>query len=552
MIVSEKPGTTRDAIDTIVERGDQTFVFVDTAGLRRKRRQRQGIEYYSELRAIQAAERADVALVLIDSSEGMVDQDFRVADVARTAGCSTLVILSKWDITTIDVEDIRPVLEERLRQRPTLVAVSAKSGRGVDRTLDKIAELFARHTARIPTPAAERLPPGAARPAAGPDEARQGPQAEPPVRDADRGAPAEVQDLRERSGPDDARLRLLGRESAERAIRSFRRAGHDRLRTTRMNIAVIGGGSWGSAFGALLADRGHDVALACRDPEQAHAIAVTGRNPRYLPELDLSGVRAVPLDDPALADAETFAIAVPSAAFRERRRRASGERRADPQPREGPRSHFGRPPLDVVEGRAVAVLSGPNHAEEISLGLPAAAVIASEDESVGDRLQEEVHSDTFRVYGTTDVVGVELCAAAKNVIAIGAGAVDGLGLGDNAKAGLLTRGLAEMVRLGEVSGARSETFSGLAGMGDLMVTCWSRHSRNRRAGELIGRGATPEEAKAEIAMAVEGITTAPVLRDLAHRLDIELPITEAVCRALEGEHPRDIVARLMGRAPTGE
>jgi GTPase len=152
VIVSDKPGTTRDAIDTIVERGEQTFVFVDTAGLRRKRRQRQGIEYYSELRAIQAAERADVALVLIDSSEGMVDQDFRVADVARTAGCSTLVILSKWDITTIDVEDIRPVLEERLRQRPPLVAVSAKSSRGVDRTLDKIVELFAKHTARIPTP----------------------------------------------------------------------------------------------------------------------------------------------------------------------------------------------------------------------------------------------------------------------------------------------------------------------------------------------------------------------------------------------------------------
>ncbi len=152
VIVSEKPGTTRDAIDTVVERGEQTFVFVDTAGLRRKRRQRQGIEYYSELRAIQAAERADIALVLIDSSEGMVDQDLRVADVARTAGCSTLVILSKWDITTIDVEDIRPVLEERLRQRPPLVAVSAKSSRGMIRMLDKIAELFAKHMTRIPTP----------------------------------------------------------------------------------------------------------------------------------------------------------------------------------------------------------------------------------------------------------------------------------------------------------------------------------------------------------------------------------------------------------------
>ena len=319
-----------------------------------------------------------------------------------------------------------------------------------------------------------------------------------------------------------------------------------------MNIAVIGGGSWGSAFAALVADRGHDVLLACRDPEQAHAIAVTGHNPRYLPDLDLGGVHAVTLDDPALADAETFAIAVPSAAFRE----VVAGLPANGAPLlslvKGLDPASGDRLSTVVEGRSVAVLSGPNHAEEISLGLPAAAVIASEDEEVGRLLQEEVHSDTFRVYGSSDVVGVELCAAAKNVIAIGAGAVDGLGLGDNAKAGALTRGLAEMVRLGEVSGARSETFAGLAGMGDLMVTCWSRHSRNRRAGELIGRGATPEEAKAEIAMAVEGITTAPVLRDLAHRLGIELPITEAVCRALDGEHPRDIVARLMGRAPTGE
>ena len=166
VIVSEKPGTTRDAIDTIVERGEQTFVFVDTAGLRRKRRQRQGIEYYSELRAIQAAERADIALVLIDSSEGMVDQDLRVADVARTAGCSTLVILSKWDITTIDVEDIRPVLEERLRQRPPLVAVSAKSSprddphAGQDRRALRQA-----HRAHLDA-RAERLPPGAPRAAA--------------------------------------------------------------------------------------------------------------------------------------------------------------------------------------------------------------------------------------------------------------------------------------------------------------------------------------------------------------------------------------------------
>ncbi len=151
VIVSDVPGTTRDAIDTVVRRGDETFLFVDTAGLRRKRRQRQGIEYYSELRAIQAAERADVALVLVDATEGLVDQDLAVADVARNAGCSTLVVLSKWDESEIDVEDVRPKLEDRLRQRPPVVTVSAKTKRGVHRLLDRVAELYAKHTARIQT-----------------------------------------------------------------------------------------------------------------------------------------------------------------------------------------------------------------------------------------------------------------------------------------------------------------------------------------------------------------------------------------------------------------
>ncbi|MDQ3858837.1 MAG: ribosome biogenesis GTPase Der [Actinomycetota bacterium] len=151
VIVSEVPGTTRDAIDTVVRRGDTTFVLVDTAGLRRKRRQRQGIEYYSELRALQAAERADVALVLVDASEGVVDQDLAVADVARRATCSTLVVLSKWDIATVSIEDVRRRLEERLRQRPPLVAVSAKTRRGVERLLERIEELYRKHTSRVAT-----------------------------------------------------------------------------------------------------------------------------------------------------------------------------------------------------------------------------------------------------------------------------------------------------------------------------------------------------------------------------------------------------------------
>jgi len=151
VIVSEVPGTTRDAIDTILRRDESTFVLVDTAGLRRKRRQRQGIEYYSELRALEAAERADVALVLVDAAEGLVDQDLTVADVARTAGCSTLVVLSKWDLTSVTIEDVRPRLLDRLRQRPQVVAVSAVTGRGIARLLDRVEELFEKHMMRIPT-----------------------------------------------------------------------------------------------------------------------------------------------------------------------------------------------------------------------------------------------------------------------------------------------------------------------------------------------------------------------------------------------------------------
>jgi GTP-binding protein len=151
VIVSEIPGTTRDAIDTVLERGERTFVLVDTAGLRRKRRHRQGIEYYSELRALEAAERADVALVLVDSSQGVVDQDLSIADIARKAGCSTLIVLSKWDIAQVRIEDVRGYLRRRLRQRPPFLAVSARTGRGLERLLDTIIDLFDRHTARVPT-----------------------------------------------------------------------------------------------------------------------------------------------------------------------------------------------------------------------------------------------------------------------------------------------------------------------------------------------------------------------------------------------------------------
>ena len=156
------------------------------------------------------------------------------------------------------------------------------------------------------------------------------------------------------------------------------------------------------------------------------------------------------------------------------------------------------------------------------------------------------------MYVSDDIVGVELCAAAKNVIALAAGGADGLGLGDNAKAALVARGLAEMRRLAEVAGGRPDTFAGLAGMGDLIVTCWAPTGRNRRAGELIAQGATADEAVAEIGMVVEGLTAAPVIRDLSQRLDIELPITEGVCAVLEGTPLTDLVSQLMRRQPTTE
>ncbi|MDP8911745.1 MAG: NAD(P)-dependent glycerol-3-phosphate dehydrogenase [Actinomycetota bacterium] len=317
-----------------------------------------------------------------------------------------------------------------------------------------------------------------------------------------------------------------------------------------MKAVVVGAGAWGTAFACLLRARGHAVTLVSRDGEQARAIAETGRNPRHLPSVDLAGIGAATIEDAPIAEADVVVVAVPSRSFAAAVRSLPGRapvltltKGLDPS--------TGERLSTLVGGRGVAVLSGPNFAEEIAAGLPAAAAIASDDGELATRLQDEITSLVFRVYVNPDVVGVELCAAAKNVIALAAGGVDGLELGDNAKAALIARGLAEMARLGEACGARAETFAGLAGMGDLIVTCWSRHGRNRRAGELIARGRSPAEAASALGT-VEGLTTAPVLRGLARRLGIELPITETVCRVLEGDSLHELSANLMGRQPTEE
>jgi glycerol-3-phosphate dehydrogenase (NAD(P)+) len=318
-----------------------------------------------------------------------------------------------------------------------------------------------------------------------------------------------------------------------------------------MKVIVVGAGSWGTAFAYLLRERGHDVTLAARDERQVAAIEETGRNPRYASSVDLRGIAAATIAEAPFADAALVAVAVPSAVFADVVRELPGDApllslTKGLDPTTGERLSM------LVHGRPVAVLSGPNIAEEITQGLPAAAVVASGDPELAVRLQLAIHSTIFRVYVTDDIVGVELCAAAKNVIALAAGGADGLELGDNAKAALVARGLAEMRRLAEGAGGRPDTFAGLAGMGDLIVTCWAPSGRNRRAGELIARGSTPQEAAAEIGMVVEGLTTAPVLRDLSHRLGLELPITEGVCAVLEGVSLTELVEQLMRREPTAE
>jgi glycerol-3-phosphate dehydrogenase (NAD(P)+) len=315
-----------------------------------------------------------------------------------------------------------------------------------------------------------------------------------------------------------------------------------------MRAVVVGGGTWGTGFARLLADRSFEVTLAVRDPEVARAIAETGRNPRYSRNVDLSDVTATTT---VPEDGELYVVAVPSRAFRLVVQSLPGTA-AVLSLTKGLDPGTGERLSTLVRARPVAVLSGPNMAEEVLAGLPAVSVIASEDLELARQLQERLSSLVFRVYVNDDLVGVELCAAAKNVIALAAGAVDGLGLGDNAKAALITRGLVEMARLGEALGADPDTFSGLAGMGDLVVTCWHPSGRNRRAGELMARGASAQEALAEIGQVVEGLTTAPVLRDLSRRLGIELPITEGVCSVLEGRPLYELAAELMGRRPTDE
>lgn len=326
-------------------------------------------------------------------------------------------------------------------------------------------------------------------------------------------------------------------------------------------IAVIGAGSWGTAFSDLLGRAGQDVRLWGRDPDLIRVIASEQRNPRYLTELELSPrVEAVSDLEEAVSGAAIVALAVPSPAMRPTMD-ALVDYLADAaclvslakglEPRTLLR--MTEVMSAVASGKDVAALSGPNHAEEIGCGIPSATVIACSNETTARFLQTEFMTPGFRVYRNLDIVGVELAGASKNVIALAAGIADGLGFGDNAKASLVTRGLAEMTRLGVAMGADRRTFAGLAGMGDLVATCTSRHSRNRAVGERLAQGESAVRAQEELGMVAEGVKTAETLRDLAALQHVDMPLAASVYDIIyRGKDPRTCVEDLMSRGPAEE
>jgi glycerol-3-phosphate dehydrogenase (NAD(P)+) len=324
------------------------------------------------------------------------------------------------------------------------------------------------------------------------------------------------------------------------------------------HLAVVNAGGWGTALAVLLGNANHDVRLWCRRPQLADDIMRTRENQVYLPGVGIpSAVRPSPVLEEVVSGASAVLLAPISRAMRE----VAGLVAEHLSP--------GVPVLHAskglelaslarlsevvaqelgVEPDQIAALSGPTHAEEVGLGLPGAAVVACGDASVAAVFQELLHGSTFRVYTTTDVVGVELCGALKNVIALATGASDGLGYGDNARAALITRSLVEIGRLAQAAGGDARTVAGLAGLGDVVATCTSRHSRNRWAGEQIGRGRLPAEVVASTPQVIEGIPAARAAVELGVRHGVDLPVCIQVDQVLNhGASVRDITSRLMAR-----
>ena len=321
-------------------------------------------------------------------------------------------------------------------------------------------------------------------------------------------------------------------------------------------VSVMGAGSWGTALAILLCNNGHETILWSHRKDQAEELAKTREHKEKLPGVKLPENLCITDDfEKALNDKDVIVMAVPSVAVR------STAQKMRPYIRygqlivnvaKGIEEKTLKTLTDVIEEEIptsqACVLSGPSHAEEVSRQLPTTCVVSARRKDTAEYLQNVFMAPAFRVYTSSDLQGVELGGALKNVIALAAGTADGLGCGDNTKAALITRGMAEIARLGIAMGSRPDTFYGLSGMGDLIVTCASVHSRNRKAGYLMGKGKTMQEAMDEVKMVVEGVYSAKAGKALAEQYGVEMPIIEQVNRVLfEGKTPADAVMDLMVR-----
>jgi glycerol-3-phosphate dehydrogenase (NAD(P)+) len=321
-------------------------------------------------------------------------------------------------------------------------------------------------------------------------------------------------------------------------------------------IGVIGAGSWGIALSVLLHSNGHEVCIWSILEEEVKMLNETHEHKEKLPGVMLSSeiVFSTKIQD-AILEKDAIILAVPSPYIRSTAKRMHEfvqENQILVNVAKGIEESTLSTMSQIIEQEIpkakVAVLSGPSHAEEVGRGIPTTIVVGAKDKNTALFIQSIFMNERFRVYTSSDVCGIELGAALKNVVALAAGIADGLGYGDNTKAALITRGIAEIARLGIAMGGKQETFSGLSGMGDLIVTCASMHSRNRRAGILIGKGYTMEAAMKEVKMVVEGVYSAKAGRKLAEKYQIDLPIIEQVNLVLfEGKVPADAVKELMVR-----
>ena len=330
---------------------------------------------------------------------------------------------------------------------------------------------------------------------------------------------------------------------------------------TFAKVSVIGAGGWGSALAQLLSSRGVPVTIWAHEPAQADEINSSHTNKKFLPGVTLNpSVRATSSMDEA-AQADLFVMVPPSKFLPEVARQLGGAGVTAGAPlvccTKGLEHQSGRLMTQVLAeifpANPVAALSGPNHAEEVARGTPAAAVVAADDHDLAARIRDFFNTGNFRAYSVDDVTGVELGGALKNIYAIAAGISDGLGLGDNAKAALVTRSLAELVRLGTKLGGQRETFYGLSGLGDLIVTCFSQHSRNRGVGERLGRGEKWADIEKSMVMVAEGVPTARTAQAEARKHGVDTPLLDTVYAVLfENLSPRDGLLRLLARDTKSE